>query len=148
MNDYRYSPLPIEDYYVNMVGMTSVATIAKLDLSEAIWNMVWLSMPQLDNLPGSGKDWHKVFTTTPGLQAALVTDVYEDEVLYRKLLMPPHRFLEWWKREDHTIYDAYEIGGKEWAVTVTQRAEEATVRMSKVKNVKDNVIAVKFGRAA
>lgn len=148
MNDYRYSPLPIEDYYKDMVGMSSIKAVAALDLAPAVWNMVWLSIPQIDNLPGSGADWHKVFRTPEGLQSAIVTDIYEDEVLYRKALMPPHRFLEWWKREDHTIYDAYEIGGKEWAVTVTQRAEEATVRMSKILDVKDNVIAVKFGRAA
>lgn len=148
MNECRYSPLPIENYFIDIPVMSSIKAISKLDLAPAVWNLMWLSHPQVDNLPGAGDNWHKVYTTPEDLQKALIRDVYDDEVLYRKLCMTPIAFLDWWRREDHTIYDAYDVGGKDWVETVTSRAEEAAARLSKVIEVRDNVIAVKFGRAA
>lgn len=148
MNSICYSPLPIESYCLDAEGMASVRSVADLSLAPAVWNLTWLSIPTLDNLPGAGKEWHKVYLAPVELQGAIVTDVYEDEVLYRKLCMSPVVFLDWWRREDHTIYDAYEVGGKDWVDTVTRRAELTVARMSNILGIKDNVIAVKFGRAA
>jgi len=147
MNENRYSPLPIEDYFIEC-DISSVRAIYELELSEAVWNLAWLSLPLLDAIPGSGKNWHKVYQSNAKLQGAIVTDVYEDEVLYQKLCMPPRLFLSWWRREDHTIYDAFSIGGKAWVDTVTSRAEDAMMRLAGITGRKDNVIEVKFGRAA
>lgn len=144
----HYSPLPITDYFVETRGKCSIEAVADLEESVAVWNLFWLSLPELDSIPGSGKGWYKGYTTNGTLQEALVTDVYEDSVLRCKLKMAPADFLSWWKREDHTIYDSYLIGGKDWVETVTARAAEAAERLSLIEYKQDNVIKVKFGKAA
>ena len=144
MNNQRYSPLPVEDYFVSTKCKPSIQVISELEIGDAIWNLLYLSNPDVDLIPENEAE----YVTNRALQDAIVTDVYEDEVLYRKLLMPIGRFIAWFQREDHTIYDAYNVGGEHWVSTVLKRAAAVAERQAPVVSKRDNVIQVKFGKAA
>jgi hypothetical protein len=145
---YRYSPLPIPEY--NLVGapQNEINTIMGGDRREAVWNLFWLSLPQLDTIPGSGNKWWERYQPTAGALRAVVMDVNQDEVLYRKLMLHPEAFLSWWEREDHSIFDAYDVlGGKRWAETVLRRAEETAQRFAcdmPPVSIVGNVVKVNF----
>lgn len=149
---YCYSPHPMERYLLHGVKDDEVSAIMQLDRSVAVWNLFWLSVPGLDNLPGSGRRWHKVYKPVENALATIVTDVLEDEVLYRKLMMHPEQFYDWFEREDHTIFDCHEVlGGDIWVETVLTRAQAAIDRLiiqNPVVSFKDNVVKVNFRRAA
>lgn len=98
-----------------------------------VWNLFWLSVPALDSLPIFGKrpDWAKHYTPVEGALKAIVADaVDDDEVLRRKLQLHPQRFIEWFEREDHSIYDSYyALNGETWVSTVLARSKEAAARI-------------------
>jgi hypothetical protein len=129
---YNYSPRTIDDYCLpSLGGACEVGSIAKLKRHQAVWNLFWLSVPKIDNVPGAGVQWVQVYRPIADAAAAITTDVLLDEVLYRKLMMHPTSFAAWFEREDHTIYDAYDVlGERAWVDTVLQRASLSAQRMA------------------
>lgn len=153
MNDYRYSPQEIGDYFIpGMQRKCEVGAISNLALSNAIWNLFWLSVPDIDLIPQHGAKWYAHYKPTPGAAASITADVIMDEVLYRKLCMHPLTFANWFESSDQSIFDAYNIfDGRLWVDTVMTRARAASARMvaetpALVKS--GNVIQAVFGRAA
>jgi hypothetical protein len=110
------------------VPVCEVSEILKLPEAPAVWNLFWLSLPSLDTLPDSGASWWRGYQPQEGLLAAITADALEDEALYRKLMARPSKFLEFWERQDHSIFDTCEILGDGWVETVARRAREADAR--------------------
>lgn len=152
MPQYVYSPYPPASYKLEGIARDEVSVI--LDLEEhhqAVWNLFWLSTPTLDNLVKvRPPDWRQVYRPIVGALASIIRDVVEDEVLFRKLQMHPTAFLDWFEREDYSIYDSYNaLGGDFWADTVMGRAELANERItleSPTVSFRNNVVKVDFGR--
>jgi hypothetical protein len=135
MHDYRYSPLDILEYRVTALSTCEVNEISKCRGQHltALWNLFWLSTPTIDALPIHGKTakWFKHYLPTPGACRAITADAIADEALYRKLQLHPTRFLAFFEREDHSIYDCYNaLGGDVWVQNVITRAESAALRMA------------------
>lgn len=134
MTNYRYSPLPIEDYRVTSIPDCEVSQIMALEhsQSQAVWNLFWLSLPAVDALPehGGSPDWYRHYQPTTGSCRAIVADALADEALYRKLLMHPTAFIDFFHREDPWPYECFEtLGGDLWVTTVLKRAGQAEARM-------------------
>jgi hypothetical protein len=132
---HRYSPRVIEDYRLQGVQIDEVAYILKelqSQYRDAVWNLFWLSVPDIDVLLDAGSKGPTLYTPIRDALAAVVTDVIEDEVLYRKVMMHPDAFLDWFEREpDYTIFDCYEpLGGLKWVEMVTVRADAAAKRIT------------------
>ena len=153
---YIYSPLPIEAYFLpGLDDMCEAGTIAKLERSQSIWNLFWLSKPALDLLPGCKGRWSDHYRSTMGDAAAVVSDVMLDEVLHRKLLMHPTRFVAWFETTDSAVYSAYDAMGElAWRSVVMDRARLAAQRIagedpaiSKTASVMDLVLGNKKGLA-
>lgn len=108
-----------------------VRVIKQMDAaSVAAWNLFWLSTPGIDNVPNSGRNWHKGYTPRPGVLSAIVSDVTFDPVLALKLCMHPSQFLEWFERTDLSDYTTYDVlDGDPWIATVVRRARMAEERM-------------------
>lgn len=138
----RYSPNPIEDYFIVDLPICSHRMVSEHELSESLWNMLWLSNPTIDTLPGSGKKWFMGYKSVEGFMAAAIADLYADEGLYNALMRSPKDFLNYWRNLELTEYDMYAVGGDTWVATVTERAEEAMLRLMPV--VEGNVVTVKF----
>jgi hypothetical protein len=131
--EYQYSPVPINSSSITLFGAHNVSLIIPPERETAIWNLYWLSLKDGEPAPNQ-----KVLQ-------AIILDVTEDEVLFRKLCMSPTQFLRWFRREDHSIYDTYYLlGGDYWAANVISRAEEAAARLS--GQVGSNVVEVDFAR--
>jgi hypothetical protein len=117
-----------------------------------VWNLFWLSHPGIDTVPEAGNNWWKTYKPLVGSLSAVIADVVEDEVLYRKLMMHPYAFKAWFEHEDHSIYDCYDIlGGPAWVLNVVQRAEAAGSRMTVEDppvRVEGNVVHVRFKKQA
>lgn len=145
MNFYLYSPLPIESYYITALPFDTLRTVRTMEEHEAIWNLMWLSFPQLDTLPGAGANWYKGYTAKPGLFPACAQDVNEYETLAEMLKCHPAEFAKWFAKEDHKVWHCYAIGSDEWVSTVLARAEEAATRISGNIKSEGNVIHVQFG---
>lgn len=123
-----YSPHPPESYVIGSMPTCQVREIQKIEHWQGIWNLFWLSVPDIDTLPGSGVDWWRGYTPTAGVLGAVISDVLLDEVLYRRLVSQPRKFADWWCRQDPTIFTTYEVLGEKWAETVLTRAHEARDR--------------------
>ena len=125
-----YSPAPIDDYFVPTLDRCEARGITRLDeiTAKAVWNLFWLSNPCIDSMPLLGQHWWKEYRPTRGLAAAVTADVMDDEALFRKLLLPPHRFVDFFEREDPTTYHTYEILGDAWQPMVVDRAKQAAAR--------------------
>ena len=140
---YRYSPLPIDSYIITQLNLCPARAIKELDRpleSAAVWNLCWLSVPAVDVLPehGSNPDFYMHYQVDVQLWTAIAMDVMKDEVLLRKVVMHPSRFSEWFRREDHTIYDTFGVSGAEWVSTVLARSDQAAARMaSEVPAIRD-----------
>ncbi len=149
---HRYSPLPIEAYRLQGIPRDEIGAILDMEEAPAIWNLFWLSVPMLDFLPDAGPKWWTVYSPEPGACAALTKDVLYDEVLYRKLMMHPLAFIDWFERADHMEFGAYEaLGGAAWVETVLCRAGFAADRLTAAKppvSIQGNVLTVDFRRAA
>ncbi|QKV58157.1 MAG: hypothetical protein HT580_13980 [Dechloromonas sp.] len=84
MQPCLYSP-PRDAYILQDISTCAVSTTYKINRGDTIWNLMWLSYPMLDNLPGVGPDWHLVYKTEPGLFPAIVTDVSLYDTLHEML---------------------------------------------------------------
>jgi len=140
-----YSPFPVESYYLQGREIDAVRTIRTFDEGDAIWNLLWLSYPKLDNIPGSGLKWHQKYISSPELFSAAIRDVNEYATLAEKLKKHPAEFAKWFAKEDVTHWHLYEVGGAEWAAAVLSRAEEAATRTSPNIVKEGNVVRLKFG---
>lgn len=135
MLPFVYSPLEITEYRITALGDCSISQVMRLPhlQSTAVWNLTWLSTPALDSLPIYGKtpQWFKHYSPPElGVNLAVTSDAIEDEALFRKLLLHPRRFIDFFEREDHSIYDSYDaLGGDLWVKTVLERAEMAVKRI-------------------
>lgn len=152
-HEYNYSTYPMKDYFIyNLGGHCEVGTMSRMPRGQSIWNLFWLSLPTLDTLPGAGPRWVQGYRALPSVGASIVSDVTLDEVLYRKLLMHPTSFVAWFEREDHTIYDVYNLlGEQQWVETVLQRARESAKRMAMsvpILRKEGNVTYAIFGKKA
>lgn len=130
----HYSPLPISEYLLTRLPACEVSSIMNLPDQEslAVWNLFWLSVPALDVLPDHGgkSDWYKHYMPVPGAIRTITADAIADEAMFRKLLMHPTRFINFFEREDHSIYSSYDaLGGETWVHTVLARAAVAEARM-------------------
>lgn len=149
MSPVIYSPRPIGDYVISSVPVCEVREVLQIGPAEraAVWNLFWLSTPALDTLPGAGGTWWKGYTPQEGLLAAIIGDAIEDAALHHKLMARPSKFIEFWQRQDHSIFDTYEILGDSWVQTVLERAQEAERRfVDPVTERRGNVIRVAFPR--
>ena len=141
-----YSPNPIEDYFLVNLPVCCHRVVSEHELSEALWNMLWLSNPTIDTLPGSGKKWYAGYSVVDGLMKATLDDLYADADLYHALMRSPKDFLKYWRNLELTEYEVYKLGGDKMVAVITERAEEAMLRLMPVVN--GNVVRVQFGRAA
>ena len=88
MKHYVYSPLPPTSYVIDALPRCETRTLMSVDLTPAAWNLNWLSNPGMDSLPGTGKDWWRVYKPLTGLARAVVADALNDDILHSKLLAP------------------------------------------------------------
>lgn len=138
-----YSPLPATSYVLDGVNDCEVSWILRQPLAVPIWNLFWLSNPNIDVIPGSGNSWWSKYRAVEGTLSAVTADVLEDEVLYRKLLMSTQRFVDWFERADHQSYQCYHVmGGDQWVQNVICRARGR----GQIVALVDNVTHVNFTR--
>jgi hypothetical protein len=145
MQPCLYSPLPVDSYIIPGLERTAVSTTKVIARGATIWNMMWLSYPMLDKIPGAGKDWHLVYKSNPELFAAIVSDVNIYDDLHFMLHQHPAKFAAWFAKEDHSAWVTYKVGGAGWVAMVLARAEEAAVRLASQVEIQGNVVRVKFG---
>lgn len=149
---YRYSPRPILDYRIPGLDQDEVTVMLGHERREALWNLFWMSHPGIDSVPEAGHNWWKGYKPVIGALSAIISDVTEDEVLYRKLMLHPFAFKQWFEREDHTIYDCYDVmNGVQWVSNVLARSELAGTRMTiedPPVRIDGNVVHVKFKQSA
>lgn len=145
MQHCLYSPLPREAYHTDL-NMDSIRCLSLIERGDAVWNLMWLTYPTLDNVPGTGKDWWKHHLAKPDMCGALVEDVNSYDTLCEKLSGHPAKFAAWFAKEDHSAWACYKAGGDKWVATVTERANQAAMRMGSNIRVDGNVIQVKFGK--
>lgn len=146
-----YSPHPPSEYILEGMPRCEVSVMLMQPRGYAIWNLFWMSVPGIDAVIGTGINWHKVYEATQGLYAAIEADVREDEKLHRYLTKHPSNFGAWFKDEDASIFDTYEVLGDAWAETVLQRATMAAARLDNANRVvarHGNIVEVAFGRRA
>lgn len=146
----HYSPKPIEDYIEVSEHLGSIRGIAEQGMCSCeMWNLYWLSEPQLDGLLDKEKPWWESYQVNEALLVAVTRDVLEDYHLAQALSWSPSRFLDWFCREDPTIYDCYEVFGPGWVETVKRRAMEAAERLGEREAyvpLPSNVVQVNFGK--
>ena len=135
LKSYRYSPFDMLEYRITSLPECEITSIMSLpqEQATAVWNLLWLSRPDLDALPehGSSPDWHKHYMPVPGTSRAITADAIADEAMLRKLQLHPTSFLAFFEREDHSVYDCYTaLGGEAWVTTVTERAKASARRMA------------------
>lgn len=130
----RYSPLPLQAYEPeNPVGCDT-SEIKKHPQSTAVWNLFWLSCPDVDTLPGASATWAQHYTPRPDVLAAVVADVTLDDTLFRQLSASPRDFAAWWCRQDCRTFDTYYYLGPKWPINVLERAHQAIARMKPEKS--------------
>ncbi len=121
-----YSPFSQDRYRIKTIEKCEFAVFAEQAFGNAIWNLYWMSNPTVDSLvefdPAS---WFLHYDIVPDLGQAIQADVQGDVVLLRHLHLSPLKFLTWWNRQDHSIYDTYDVIGETWPATVQRRAFEA-----------------------
>lgn len=126
---FIYSPLAISNYILPTATRCAAKEIQESPQSHAIWNLFWLSCPDVDTLPGAGPAWAQHYRPRPDVLAAVTADVTLDEVLFRRVMSRPEKFAAWWCRQDYSIFDTYYYLGPKWPVTVLERAHQAIARM-------------------
>ena len=144
MKACTYSPLPIESYFINALPMCSQRTILNTSEPEALWNMVWLSFPLLDNLPGSGARWYEKYKSDPDVYRAASMDVLNYDYLAEMLKEHPAKFAAWFAKQDHKSWACYENGGGAWVATVLERAAQSATNLASNVKIEGNVVRVKF----
>ena len=111
MQPCLYSPLPRDAYVIKDLPRCAVSVTNHINRGDTVWNLMWLSYPMLDKLPGAGPDWHLVYKTEPGLFPAIVTDVSLYDTLHEMLHEHPAKFAAWFAKEDHSAWAIYNVGG-------------------------------------
>lgn len=148
---YQYAPYTLEDCFLpSEIPDPWKAVRNRFDptLSQAIHNFMWLAVPEMDAM-NKAEDWVSAVNGMTREVADFVSDVVEDEVLFRKLLMHPKDFHTWWQDEDHSVYDFYDQHGMDVVNTISRRALEAAERIGGyVVDRTDNVIKVNFKKVA
>jgi hypothetical protein len=146
----HYSPFPPDRYKLIGTRFDPVDACNSTEHPAACWNLIWLSLPDVDKVPDSGTDWWQHFKLPVGAMTAILSDACEDQLLRSKLVMPPKTFANWFAREDASIFDTYKLLGADlWVQTVLRRAHESHVhRESLAPRRAGNVIVVKFGQRA
>jgi hypothetical protein len=127
---HRYSPLPIESYFIPGTEVCEIRTISQAgQWSPEIWNLMWLSSPTIDTLPGStAKGYWKNYRSWPELVRAVINDAIGDEQLRDALAKPPAVFHSWFcNQRDYTIFDVWDVAGPAWVETVADRADQAAM---------------------
>lgn len=130
---YQYSPLEPGRYSCHgYEGRDDVSVITGLARGAAIWNLFWLSNPNIDRVPELGRRWRKGYQHQVGLSEAVIADAIniEHEPLIWKLTMHPDSFMDFFQRQDHTTFRLYHRGGQAWVDTVMARAEESAIRIT------------------
>lgn len=144
----RYSPRPIESYFreTHTDGCPIRGIAGQECCSDEMWNLYWLSVPELEGTNYTKDGWITVGLKYKEPYVSVSRDVLEDYHLAQALSWSPSRFLDWFCREDPTIYDCYEAFGSGWVETVKRRAMEAAERLEQVRpEPKSNVVRVNFG---
>lgn len=121
----RYSPRPMEEYILRDLHMCEVSVIAWMGepLSSPVWNLFWLSVPDIDHLLGNPPDWWKGYQSRNGALTSVMSDVMENDDLRAALVTHPEKFSEWFESRDATAYAGYHmLGGLDWRETVLNRA--------------------------
>lgn len=148
---YVYSPLPADAYLLQGTSC-DVGELLKHPAATALWNFYWLSAPDIDVVPSLGERWSRGYMPQLGRARAVMIDVLDDEVLYRKVTMHPDAFIDFFEHDDVSIYECYEkLGGEHWVETVLRRADEASLRevaKHPLVTVQGNLLSVDFRRAA
>jgi len=140
-----YSPRPPIAYQIKGQESCEVSWLLSLPESHAVWNLFWLSVPAVDDIPHLGLRWWTSYKAKPLAAATVVKDVMGCEVLYRKLMMPPHRFVEWFRRAEHTAYESFTLfGSTHWVETVLKRANSVALATA----IEGNVIYGRFANQA
>jgi hypothetical protein len=134
LHSYRFSPLPIEEYRITSLEQCEVGSIMARSPEHrlAMWNLWWLSLPSVDALPVWGKSplWFNHYRPTPGAMRAIAVDALGDDQTFEALLMPPARFIQFFREDDKSIYDCYTaLNGMDWVATVLNRAAAAAQRI-------------------
>lgn len=149
---YTYSPRPATDYRLKGLDSDEISVILGGSHSQALWNLFWLSLPEIDHVPDAGRNWYKFYHPVDGALAAMIRDVHNDEPLCRKLVMHPDIFIDWFDREDVSMFECYGVlSGDHWKGNVLARAELAARRLTAASppvTIKDNVVTVDFRRSA
>ena len=140
-----YSPLPIESYFIKARSTDAVRTTAQLENGLQIWNLMWLSHPPLDTLPGAGANWYEGYMADPDLYGAIARDVNTYDALREKLDDHPAIFAAWFAKEYHQVFECYKVKGQAWVDTVLERAKKAADALADNIKVDGNVVTVKFG---
>lgn len=118
-----YSPHSQDSYRIRSIERCEFCVFTDHPYSKAVWNMVWLSNPTVDSLVEFDPlTWFLHYEFIDGLGQSVIADVTGDVVLLRHLHLPPLQFLSWWNKQDHTIYDTYDVVGPDWPATVKARA--------------------------
>jgi hypothetical protein len=147
----NYAPKEINEYRLVDVACDVVTLCQAHHRGEALWNLFWLSTPSIESVCGR-PDWWRVYKPDAKAFHAMTADVEQDEVLFRKLLMPPSTFLLWFRNEDPSIYDTFPaLGGGAWVEDVLHRAHLAAERLDAGRGLREitgNVITVQFGKRA
>lgn len=123
---FLYSPAVAARYQVKSLMICEVSVILQDPYRHAVWNLFWLSCPQIDlclDAEDSGG-----YQPIPGLCANVIRDVKADVMLINALSKHPHDFLRWFEYEDHNSYWCHRDHGQQWVNTVIERAREAGKR--------------------
>ena len=112
MRDYIVKQL--KEVIIPGLERTAVSTTKVIARGATIWNMMWLSYPMLDKIPGAGSDWHLVYKSSPELFAAIVSDVNIYDDLHLMLHEHPAKFAAWFAKEDHSAWAICNVGGSGW----------------------------------
>jgi hypothetical protein len=150
---HRYSPQPIEAYFLPGTESCELRAISKMEYSLEVWNLMWLSLPPVDTLLGStAKGYWRNYQSWPAMVGAVVADASNDEALREALSRPPAQFQSWFiNQRDYTIFDTWDVAGPSWVETVVERADlSAMSRLSQKPFIfaKDSVLRIDYRNAA
>lgn len=130
----RYSPRPIADYAPVVDGQpTGVMQFYDDERNVATWNLLWLSVPEVDGyLTAPPEGFKEVTRSLPSLRMGLVLRAFimDDKELFgspplAEMLrqLPPLEFMRQLRSrpyQDLCLYDAF---GEEWMATMLKRAQ-------------------------
>lgn len=148
-----YSPHPIDTYFIPGADVCEFRQIAKSPWAAEIWNLLWLSLPTVDSLPGStATGYWRRYSSWPEIIKSVVADATQDEVFRDMLTKPPAVFHAWFCAEaDYTIYDTWDVCGPTWVEHVADRSDEASLRRLSSKPflfAQDHVLRIDYRKAA